>query len=487
MKGASIVAIIGLLVVSYFSLFHKIGKEPIRIWDESLFALRATYMAENNAYMPNFNKLHPALPDHRNTKMPLLTMVQAASFKVFGLGERSLRIPLSIILVACFGYFIFFAKNTLGNIWIGLFTALGLLTAQGFLGDHMARFGDHDVVFGMFLFLSVCFYYRYIQNNQRKDIYLFGVFMLLSLLTKSILAFQFVPGIILYLAIKKRLQEQIKNPSTYIVAGAVLLVFIGMLGYLESCFPGFLERTWSYELGGRYSKTIEGHQGGFFYFLQLWATESFLPWFVFAPVGLYALLDKKGDERILDFIRLMCCIMLSAYLIFSFSQTKTFWYATPMYYPLAFISAFGVWHIMLATRNVTAPWKYISNGLLLLCFLMSLSNVIDKNINASNVGKDEQYKFFLKKLEKDSPTLKTFSIADNNFGTSAYFYTHQYNKHKNYDIEFRKGSKFEIGEIIMVCLNNTMDPIYTKYETKQLNQFKMCKLLEIVGRKNTDN
>ncbi len=471
-------------IISYFSLFHKLEKEPVRVWDESLFALRATYMMENGQYMSNFNLMSPELANHKNTKMPLMTIVQAVSFKLFGLGELPLRLPLVIIIFLSLLYFIRYSHHHFKEAYIGVITALMLITSGGFNYDHMARFGDHDIVFGCFLFLSVLSFFAYDQSKKPKDIILFGVFMSCALLTKSILAFQFVPGIMVYLVINKRLAIYLKNKWVYIVAAGCLTLFALTFAYLESSFPGFIERTWKYELGGRYSQTIEGHQGSFFYFFQDWLTRFFTPWLLFSILGVALLFKPTLNKRKKQFLQIMICVFTSAYLIFGFSQTKTFWYGAPMYFPMAAITAIGVHELIKSIINQKLPTKIMAFSGLSLCLLIPTINVIKSNILNSNAGKEEQYRFFVEDLKNKQPGLKEFSIVDSNFGTSAFFYTNMYNKEENYKLKYHKGAAYDDGEIVMACLDKVMNPLFEKYEAETLENFHMCKLIKIKGKKS---
>lgn len=155
-----------------------------------------------------------------------------------------------------------------------------------------------------------------------------------------------------------------------------------------------------------------------------------------------------------------------------------------MYFPLAVITAFGVFELIRLIAKQTRVTRLFGYGILAICLIIPTSYVIQKNILSSNAGKEEQYRFFIEDLKNKQPSLKAFSLVDNNFGTSAYFYTHMYNKQEEYNIKFHRGNSYEEGELVMACLNKVMDPLFNQYETEVLEHFNMCKLIKIKAKKS---
>ena len=88
----------GLVLLSFlgmlsWSLFYDLEGIDMNVLDESLFALRAYQLYENGTFLQNFNQFE-GLYDHPSTKLPFVTLLQAASFHLFGPSVWALRLPI---------------------------------------------------------------------------------------------------------------------------------------------------------------------------------------------------------------------------------------------------------------------------------------------------------------------------------------------------------------------------------------------------------
>ncbi len=470
----------GLFV--YLTLFNHIGKQPIKIWDESLFAGRAIYMADNNAYMPNFNKLDKVLPNHRNTKLPFTTFIQAASFKVFGVGEKSLRIPLGIILVLSFLYVIHFSRREFEEPLYGVLMSIILLTSIGFMRDHMARFGDQDIPFAAYSLLSILFFYLYVEQDKLKDLALFTFFSIAALLTKNLLSLILIPGLFLYAAYRGVFFKLLKRSSTYVAIFALVASYVATVVYLENAYPGFFYRMWDYELFGRYNNTIEGHSGGFFFYFELYFSHHHAPWFIFIWTIPFIFLNKNNSKKNKNFAVCLLLSFLSYFIIVSMSSTKTAWYYAPLYMINAYLMSMGLvnfYRMLVRHFNHSKVLKLLLISLLGMAIGYGTYFIMKKvaYLPDSDV-KDEQYGHFIKQLAYSHPEIKEFSIIDNNFGSVAVFYARKYKK-EGYDIAVKRGGDREKGELVMVCLNNALNPIKRRYKITELDAYKYCKFLRI--------
>ena len=473
---------VAFLVLAYSTLFHHIGKQPIKIWDESLFSLRALYMSENNAYMPNFN-VYEGLDNHRNTKLPFTTIIQAASFKAFGLNEKALRIPIGIIFFLTLLSTVYFARKYLEDEMYAYVFSVIILTCFGFMRDHMGRFGDHDVPFACYNFLSLLFFYLYIKKEHIKYLVLFTICMIASLLTKNFLALLFLPGLAVYSMYKRKFFQYISSPAIYTAIFFLVASFTMTIVILEDAYSGYFYRMWDYELFGRYTSNIEGHKGGFFHFFEVWFSDFFEPWYAFIWTIPFIFLSKASSKENKDFSVLMLIAFLSYFLVISLSATKTYWYYAPIFFILAFLTANGnvnFYHWIQEKTKQNVISKYALIVIFFATSSFAIYNILHRVTYLPETQvKDEQYVHFLRQLEKTKPDLKEFSLCDNNFGTVAYFYAHSYNAEKGYNIRFRRGGKYEEGEKVMACLNNVMAPIKKRYHVTTLDSFKYCRILEI--------
>ena len=100
----------------YFPLFLHLGVGPARLWDESLFAMRAGLMAEEGKYLLNYSYWVEGGSGHKNTKPPLMTWVQAGFIKVFGHSELVLRLPIALLATGAIFLMVWFFKKEWGSI-----------------------------------------------------------------------------------------------------------------------------------------------------------------------------------------------------------------------------------------------------------------------------------------------------------------------------------------------------------------------------------
>lgn len=467
----------------YVTLFNQIGTHPIKTWDESLFACRALYMADNFQYMPNFNALDPVLSDHRNTKLPFTTFIQAASFKIFGMGEKTLRVPLGIILLLCFLYIVRFSKEQFNEPAYGYILSVILLTSVGFMRDHMARFGDHDVPFAVYILLSILFFYRYCEYDKIKDLFLFTFFSIAALLTKNLLSLIVLPGLFVYAMYKGVFFKLLGRTSTYVAAFSLVASYAFTIVYLENAYPGFFLRMWDYELFGRFSETIEGHKGGFFFYFELFFSHHHAPWFAFLWTIPFIFGNRKESKKSKDLAVCLLLAFLSYFLIVSMSSTKTAWYYSPLYMISAMLMAMGIVNFyrilepsFIENRNLKRVLWAIGLCLVGYGLFTTLSKVA---LYPETEVKEEQYGQFMEYVEYKRPELKEYIIVDNNFGTVPYLYAQKYNREKNFNIRLKRGGKRIEGEFVLVCLNNSLNPIKRRYHIEELEADGYCKLIKI--------
>lgn len=82
-----------LLIISYFSLFHKLDSAPFYMWDESWYALNAQEMLENGKYLEVY-----LLGKHDlvNSKPPFALLCMLPFIKLFGFNELGVRLASAI-------------------------------------------------------------------------------------------------------------------------------------------------------------------------------------------------------------------------------------------------------------------------------------------------------------------------------------------------------------------------------------------------------
>src|SRR3989344_4807003 len=82
-----------LTLLLYFVFFQHLDSFHIRNWDESMFAVNAYEMIQNNNYIVPYYK---NLPDMWNSKPPLQLWVQIFFIKLLGYNELAIRLPSAL-------------------------------------------------------------------------------------------------------------------------------------------------------------------------------------------------------------------------------------------------------------------------------------------------------------------------------------------------------------------------------------------------------
>jgi len=482
-KGYHILAGLALILVLYFPLFLHLDSLPVTVWDESLFALRALHLFEEGSYLYNFN-FYTDLPNHPNTKLPFTTFFQVLGYHVFGVNELGLRLPIIFLFLGLTGWMGFYFKkhfSVWGPILIFLFI---LIASPGFVRPHMLRTGDQDVPFAMYLLCATLLFFQYLHSTKGKYVWGFALACIAALMTKNLLAGIIAPGLLVYVIYQKKWRWLFRRPEWYGALFLIIGVYAGSLVYFEWQHPGFIDRMWNYELMGRYQKTIEGHQGGPLYYLnRLIRGMGVFFWpAIFSPLLLSV---PDVPNRWKSLIRILWMSMLSYGLIISFSATKTSWYVAPLYPGFALLSAVSLWHLyQWYFVNRPRSWQVSVSLICIFIYSWNYGHTIASNYKPKPSTKGSKYGLFLKQLDRSNAPYREFTILDNNFGTSAYFYTQMYNRlDPTYQLTYKRYIHLQPGQKLMSCLNDVLKPIDQKYEYKVLEEYSGCQLLEITAEK----
>lgn len=168
-----------LLLLSGFLLFFNLGKGSLWDWDEAIYASVAKEMLQDGDYV----SLHLNGNDWPE-KPPLMIWCIAASYWLLGINEFSARLP-----VAVFGLLnvllIYFIGNRFFNHWIGLLSALFLVSCLHFL--ILSRMAMLDVPLTFFISAASCLFWL----GREKPVYFIpaGVAVGMAVMTKSLVGF----------------------------------------------------------------------------------------------------------------------------------------------------------------------------------------------------------------------------------------------------------------------------------------------------------
>ena len=345
-----------LLVILAFSVvfFVNLGKGSLWASDEQTYSQMAFSMVKNQDYLTPWCTGSLAI---WTGKPPLTMWLMALSYQVFGINNFSTRLmsalfgTLSLIVV-------FYLGKRLFNVYAGFLSALVLGTLTTFFA--FATHAMLDVPFIFFMLTSIYFLVLG-ENEEKADLFavLSGLFFGLALMTKQIDALLIPLIAFVFLASTKRSIRFLFTKRFILFVGVALLIFGPWLIYMNQRFGGlFWETYFAYSVLTRAVSPVEGHVGSYLYYFTYLANNETLLWVILLPfsvgVCLFNILRKRvGDTLILIWITIV-------FAVFTFSQTKIYYYILPAY--PAFALAIGSFlHQLLTKFWQTLP--KIKNGL----------------------------------------------------------------------------------------------------------------------------
>jgi len=478
--------IILILLVSVFPVFLYLGNLPFSSWDESLFAMRAYHILERGDLLFNFLEFD-SYKDHSNRKPFLTSLLQVGFWKLFGISELNLRVPVSLafLTLLCIPSFLR-ERLHLDRIHVWCF-ALLLLTSGSMIRNHVVRTGDQDVFVCLYMFLAALFFYLYLNQptvDKKKYLNLVVLFTFCTLYTKTIFAFMFFPGFLLYAIYKRRLKDLLSDRRVYLLGGILLLSFIGYNLYMNSRNPFFIEGFLNHALG-RYGTVVDGQEyKGFSYYWMGIYEKSFSYLIYFLALSPILFIAKKGykhrDLQIYSWI-----IAVSFIFIVSLSKTKTFWYVIPALPFIALLVALNIEFLFSALyRMFSLQRKGLVYTLLISClFIPSYMDVMAKVIEHKYMP---YYDFemegaMIRRLEASLPKVKDYTILIKRENPQTSLYTSWFNEQKKYKlkIDIYPIENYKAGQCVLSCNYNLSETIRKKYNYKALSDWKSCHLMQI--------
>jgi len=481
-------------VAIYFPVFLHLDWQPVNNWDESLFAMRAAYMAEEGHYIPNYSLWVENGMRMPSTKPPFTTWVQVLSFKVFGINEQALRLPIALCFFLLLMSMVWFSRSKLGDIRIGYCAGFVLVTSLGFVREHGSRTGDHEAALAFYMMAGAMAFYNFLQATEKRQkigwLSVLSAFTVACLLTKYVFGLVFFPAFLAYAIYKKQLWNVVKDGAVWLALVVILAISGGWLWYIEQQLPGFVQRAFSHEMTDRFTSVIDYHQHSFsYYFMRFWANDYFTPW-LFLLVGpvFFVFFGKKSPLR--DFTVLMLACTVSALLTISFSQTKTAHYDVVAYPPMAMVAGIGLYQLGAALwrlwqENMHRPTALAAAmfGLVVLV-AMPYRAVFTRIYMPKLTTPMESYGYLLRKIQKTKPGCKHFTIFSAVTSGQVQFYAGLLNRKEGYQIKLSEHPKLTaVGDTVMACERQFVDTLFAHYELQPIETDGNCILAVAVAKK----
>lgn len=372
----------GLVAVAAVKIFWNLGVPPLQRWDEqgNVHVVQTTLRSGQWLTLMCKDKCSDCKP--RETAVPFLDKpplwywLTMASVRLFGENNVSFRL-VSALAGFILALFIF----RLGSLWFGfpagVAAALTLLTARhlfmtgGTFTTHSLRTADVDSLHLLFIMLGIYFYQRALRparpdGTAATDTAQLALAMLASCLayfTKGPMGFLPVAISMLYLAVqaasrigreiltgarfarcapavlKDTGREAAKTLAVLALAAAVVLVPWYACQYAQSG-QAFIDEHILYHLVRRAREPLEGHHGGWRFYVHIFFNLKIFLMGVPACIGLMAVVSgaysrPAGADRQWwwnDF-RLFSVVsgFLISFAVITAVQTKLIWYIFYVY------------------------------------------------------------------------------------------------------------------------------------------------------------
>lgn len=334
-----ILCLLALLVPAALILLVNNGSMPMLLWDESRNANNALEMSRNGHLLVTYFN---GLPDHWNTKPPLLIWIMAFLLRLGLSPLLALRLPSMAAGTATVLGIFFFCRVQLQDRAAGLFAGLTLLSAPLFVGWHGARTGDYDSFVTLFTTAYTLAFWKYIETRDGKRtpwLIAAGVALTLGILTKGVGGVLALPALLLYSLLRGRFLHLLRDRQLWLILFAVTLVCGGYYRLREHFDPGYLAAVVNNDFAGRYLAVNEEHRGGPLFYFKVLALR-YQPGFLLLPFCAVPFFRTDARRRSL----VLLCILVSAvlYAVLTKSQTKLFWYIAPATPFLALASSIGL-------------------------------------------------------------------------------------------------------------------------------------------------
>jgi len=313
--------ITALLVNSFAALLDPF----LNIWDERFHALAAKNLMSHpffptlydepvvNMAYDRWDRYHIWLH-----KQPLFLWQIAVCFKLFGVSEFPLRLPM-VIMGSLFTLAGFRSGRLLVNKNAGYFTALFIITCTYMLELKTGRQAlDHnDFTFLVYISLSIWTFIEYHYSGKKRWLYLTALFSGFAVLCK------WVVGLLVYLGwFVVKLLEKKFNPVLYkdLLLSFTITVLIALPWQLYTFWRFPVEALQAYRFNViHFTDALEGHGGNFWYHFEIFDMlyGKYASWFII-PAG-FVLYKRMNDKKLFFALLVM---VLAVYLFFSMTATK---------------------------------------------------------------------------------------------------------------------------------------------------------------------
>jgi 4-amino-4-deoxy-L-arabinose transferase-like glycosyltransferase len=349
-----------LLLLTAVLFLPRLGARDLWSPDEPRFALIADDMVRGGSWIA------PQYLGYTYAEKPPLQLwaVALASLPAGAVGEASARLPSALAAMGSVLLTFFLGKRLLGS-GAGLAGALVLLTSGHFAGR--ARWSCTDTLLVLFFVGSLVCTRLWMDTPGRRWPFGLGFFACCALatLTKGPVGLV-LPGAIVVagLLIEGRWRDIARFP--WIPGGALYVALVApwYVAYAMEAGQGKLSTVLLRENVSRFLHAWNNVQPWYFYFGRF--PLSFLPWAVFLPLTVWALLRlARPQER--PALRWIALWFLVVFVFFSASSGKRTVYLLPLFPAVSLLVGWTLWTALPAAgRAAERAFRWSATPLLLL-------------------------------------------------------------------------------------------------------------------------
>jgi 4-amino-4-deoxy-L-arabinose transferase-like glycosyltransferase/putative flippase GtrA len=386
------------VVASISVLFYRLTDVPVEIWDEARLANNALEMSKNGLSLIT---TYDWLPDHWNTKPPLLIWLMAISMKLVGINELGLRLPSVLASLGTILLVFWFVGHCLRRPVQAFLAVILILASPGYIQIHGARSGNYDALLALLTTTYLISAFVFLESetrNKRMYFVLTTVTVVLAFYTKAIQGLIFLPTLFIYALFNKKLGSLLRQP--YVYAGLILAALACITYYWlrNQIDPGYFSAVQANDLGGRYANALEGHQGSILWYVghlkhYPWLVPSFI-------LAAYVLI--RGSNELRKLVSFLAIASFCYLTVISSAGTKLVWYAIPLVPLSAILCALGAGEIAAKLRLGGAAAKWHSIALLGVAGTVSVfalnAVLVHRSMALKEAKPYEQHSFALRSL-----------------------------------------------------------------------------------------
>jgi len=432
--------------------------------------------------------------------------------KLFGVNETGIRLPSALAAFLTCITLLVFSVRYLKNFWFGFICVLVLVTSMGYVDVHAARTGDYDALLTLFLTIGSFSFFAFLETSKNKYLYFFFASLAFAFLTKSAAALMILPGLFIYLVVKKKILLFLKNKHFYI--GLFGFVIIGGSYYFfrEIYNPGYIDAALKNDFGGRFLETIDGHKHGFWYYYENIINNGFKEWMLLIPCGIFVGMLHK-NKRIKNLTLFSIITAVAYFLVISSAQTKLSWYALPLYPFLSVLAGVFIYFIFSFLKEEKRISHYLKFNIIpyifvFLVFIMPYKQIIDKTYIQKEYSWDEDFyrtNYFLRDILKGKRHIDNFTVLYNGYPAHIIFYINLLNDNgknislnllnsagdfsvlneRGQNISYKRNNEIKVGEIVLASQDEIKAFLEEKYDFNVIEEYKNIKIYEIIEGKES--